>query len=102
MIMALGTGTLVMRSLSFGPPEMAIGGALALASAMWRPVAMGCGRGFRYRKVEAGHGTRRARYAAGSNGGAEADASELGFGCVDVAGAVLRRQSVQAPKTSPL
>jgi hypothetical protein len=38
---------------------------------------------------KAGHGTRRAHDAAGSNGGAEAAADELGFGCVDVSGAVL-------------
>jgi hypothetical protein len=62
------------------------------------------GRGCGHRKAEAeaeaeglyeaGHGTRRARYVAGSNGGAEAAVDELGFGCVDVSGAVLRPEAV--------
>jgi hypothetical protein len=43
--------------------------------------------------AKAGHATRRAHDAAGSNGGAEAAANELGFGCVDVAGAVLRPEA---------
>jgi hypothetical protein len=57
------------------------------------------GRGCGHRKAEAegldeaGHGTRRASYVAGSNGGAEAAADELGFGCVDVSGAVLRPEA---------
>jgi hypothetical protein len=60
---------------------------------------VGCGRGCGHRKAEAegldeaGHGTGRAHDAAGSNGWAEVAADKLGFGCVDVAGAVLRPEA---------
>jgi hypothetical protein len=77
-------------------------GHLAARSAMWRPVGVGWGAvadigRLRLRpraSTRQAMVLRRARYVAGSNGGAEAAVDELGFGCVDVSGAVLRPEAV--------
>jgi hypothetical protein len=83
---------------------------LPLASAMWRRSAWVAGAVADIGRLaegldEAGHGTRRARYVAGANGGAArplmssvSDASTFPALCCGQK----RRQSVQAPKTSPL
>jgi len=112
MIVALRTEALVMRSLSFGPPEVAISaGALTACLGDAAAVDVGCGRSGGHWKVEAegldeeGHGTRRGHDAAGSNGGAEAALMSLGSDASMLPArrcAQKRRQSVRAPKTSPL